>query len=1586
LSMWDVSGVEYNDKFDTGADAWCGLGFVNRGRPGNWDPLSDGVSCAVMLSIDAPPSVVAGDELTYVLNYYNESPDSFTGTLTLTLPNEVTVKADGISAGGTQSGLTITWSNVEVPAGSSADGGGGGEVSVTVQVSPDELPSSEANPRILEASATLSAGGVNYVNVVAETELTSEAILMVTLEANEQVMAGELITYAISVRNEGLSRTQNAVINLTLVPEQGSAEAAPTFTFEDDAGVCEGTVCNWTNGNNLEPGGERTATVSVRIADDAQEGSRFKAMLNANSGNNADTSDRFASVSTEITAQPVPALAITLQTLPTAVVALGDEFKTLIEVTNRGAAAATDTTVTLDVPAGASFVSALGDGTESGGVITWNVAELVPVNGATQLVASLRAPNAEGGIELTAEAVTTAILTNGNTQEISARVTESLRVDDAPVLDLQLTMSPDPVAPGDELAMRFTYQNIGHVAANDVVLTSRVPAETTLDLDATTADVVCADPCVAGETVTLDIGTLQGQTSGEVRIALLLDNDTAALQVNGAGALSGTDGTDALLPQSATAAVQVVTGPIIEVTQRADRDYVPRGGMVTYQIDYLNRGLTAANDAALDNFLPTDTSVLAAPGASETDEGLRWSTDALGAGQSGSVMTRLEVEDNAAVGANLLHVVTLSDANQTVYAAPYDVFVIDGAVLETTMATLPQVAAPGKPFIYQVSYVNKGTADATDVTLQLALPVDVTVEDCDGCADNRPQLSWSLGTVAAGASGSKQVVVTVSANVPEYTSLYAASYISEAAGSAQSAGAQSRALASLSEAQRPSLDASERTTTSQRPGPLTLASTLVARAPATTIAVTATDQVIRGGQISVQASITNAGSATATGTTLETRLPAGTTLVFAGTQATCSANPCVGGSTLSWSLGTLLPGAERSVSYALAVDADADLGQRRHVLTLDSNEESTQIAEATTNVVAGALTLEKSVTDADGTLNPTYAGIGDAVTYTLTIVNDNPAATPDLVVTDVLPAEVIACGSCLNLSGSGASLSGNTLTWSNIDLGAGDAITLSYGVTIPTVANNTALENLASVRSTVGQTDTDSARLVITSIAELGVTLSAPAGLQPDESGSVVMTYENTGTAATDATLRYLLPDNLSVMDGAGATVSGAAYSWSLGSLAAGASGSKTLTVKAAADAPANEVLTHFASLEGSASNLSAEASATTVIGSVEELAISVSAPSPLTTGDTFTATVVATNSGNGTANGNMVSLTLPTGFTVSNAAGGTVSGQVVSWSVDLPAGAAQTLLPVIGAPATAGSAVLNVELVATSGVTQTASTTVQVTALTAAVIQAAAQFSVAEAMAGDTVTLTAGPVNIGGAASGAVTNTVVLSAGLTATAYDGASWNAGTRTLSWTSASLASRGSDPKSFTVQVADEGALTAAITSDDTTGEASMVRTYPEEVTITPENPDSTCKLSGQPEVTTAPTPPDGIDLLFANTVGFTVIDCDRNPNTSYPETLSVTIDVGQPIDSDAALYKVSDAGEWSVIDGAVIAGQTVTYSITDDGDLDQDKTAGTLRDPVALATPPPAPPQPSIPVPLPLWLLAALIGSLGYLGYRRLRVA
>ena len=1216
-------------------------------------------------------------------------------------------------------------------------------------------------------------------------------------------------------------------------------------------------------------------------------------------------------------------------------------------------------------------------------------------------------------------ATTTATLPDNSTRDETARANKTLEVSDAPVLGLTARFNEIAVNPGQVATANFFLDNQGGDSANNVALRVRVPKGTRLrqlkgieisggysgrDASWSCDEQIGNDltPCEEDQLITVTWDDITEGDYSNVEIRLVVDDPTDVLRVEIAAALTGTDGeseeSPELLPQAASAQVQVVDGPILVVEQRSSQAIVAPGGKVIYDIFAENKSSIDANNALLTDDIPGDTRVVGAPGSTTTDSGVEWSVPMGGYEEIGQTIA-LEVAGNAEVGTVLDNRVQLSSGMQVAVAEPDPVQIGLLPLLRTDIATTPEVAAPGKPLIYTVGVENKGNLAAPPgAFLTLSLPSDVTLSECDDCEVEDNRLTWDLRALRPEQRVTKTVSVTVK-DVDEDTRLIAASFVGRELGEMRSSsgGTLKQALLRLQSEQRAGAMAagSDRTTTNQLSGRLALASTLVAEASATTIAVTATDEVIRGGQIGVDAVITNAGSAAAAPATVTTVLPPGTQLAYLGSGGSCSTDPCIAGSTLSWTLGAQVPGAERTISYALSVDNDADYGPRIHVLEhKDANFTQPQIGTATTTVVPGVLSLDKSVTAADDTLNPTYAEIGETVTYTLRVTNGNPEGTPDLVVdvTDVLPAEVIDCGSCLSLAGSGASLSGNTLTWSKLSLGSGEAIELSYDVTIPTVASTVALDNLAHVRSTTGQTDDASVRLEITSIGELGLTLAAPAGLQPDASGKVVITYQNTGTAATTATLSYLLPDKLSVTDSAGASASGSTYTWSLGSLAAKATGSKTLTVKAAADAPAGDVLTHSATLEGSGSNLSAKATDTTVIGSVTQLDIAVNAPSSLTTGDTFTATVVATNSGNTDANGTTVTLTtLPAGFTVSDAVGGTVGGQAIKWTFDIPAGTTKTLKPILGAPAAAASYDLIAEVAAASrSQVNSASKSVQVTSLTSAAIQAAAQFSVAEAKTGDSVTLIAGPANVGGAASGTITNTVTLSAGLTATAFDSASWNADTRVLSWTTSSLPSRGSDPKTFTVRVEDAGALTATASSDGAEGTATMVRTFPEEVTITPEVPGSSCKLSGQPSVAPAPTPPAGITLSFANTVGFTVIDCDRNPNTSYPEKLTVTIDVGQDIAADAQLYKVSGAGAWAVIEDAVITGQTVTYSITDDGELDQDKTPGTLRDPVALAVPegdaPPPVVKPVLPVPLPLWLLAALIGSVGWLGYRRLRLA
>ena len=64
-----------------------------------------------------------------------------------------------------------------------------------------------------------------------------------------------------------------------------------------------------------------------------------------------------------------------------------------------------------------------------------------------------------------------------------------------------------------------------------------------------------------------------------------------------------------------------------------------------------------------------------------------------------------------------------------------------------------------------------------------------------------------------------------------------------------------------------------------------------------------------------------------------------------------------------------------------------------------------------------------------------------------------------------------------------------------------------------------------------------------------------------------------------------------------------------------------------------------------------------------------------------------------------------------------------------------------------------------------------------------------------------------------------------------------------------------------------------------------------------------------------------------------------------------------------------------------------YTLTDNGPLDLDTDPGELRDPVAVAILGGSGIYiPLTPVPIPYWVLGLLTGRMGWLGYRRLRLA
>ncbi len=177
---------------------------------------------------------------------------------------------------------------------------------------------------------------------------------------------------------------------------------------------------------------------------------------------------------------------------------------------------------------------------------------------------------------------------------------------------------------------------------------------------------------------------------------------------------------------------------------------------------------------------------------------------------------------------------------------------------------------------------------------------------------------------------------------------------------------------------------------------------------------------------------------------------------------------------------------------------------------------------------------------------------------------------------------------------------------------------------------------------------------------------------------------------------------------------------------------------------------------------------------------------------------------------------------------------------------------------------------------------------------------------------------------------------------------------------------------------------AFIAQSATAEAYLQKTSdikePYEITIDPPA-GSGCSLtsvSTQQDVGVS-----AVTLVRDELLNFSISGCD--PGTAVPVAITVQ---GDPLPEGTVAIKTDDSGvSGAQITGATITGNTVSYTLTDNGSLDLDPDDGELRDPVAVAIVGGSGIYvPFIPVPIPYWVLALLSGLMGWLGYRRLRLA
>ena len=1160
------------------------------------------VASAPVLAVsasDSPDPVAAGGTLTYTLSYSNTGNANATGVvITDAVPANTTfVSATG---GGSESAGTVTWNFGPLNAGAS------GSVQMTVRVA-----SPLANgTTITDATYAVSSAQTSAASgpAVATTVTSAPVLALAAADAPDPVAAGANLTYTLSYSNGGNADAASVVIT-------DAVPANTTFVSATAGGTLAAGTVTW-NLATLAAGGSGSVQMVVKVASPLANGTTIaNGTLTIRSAQTASVNGTAAS--TTVTSAPV--LAVSGSDAPDPVSA-GTNLTYTLSYTNTGNANATATTITDAIPANTTYVSSSPAGTLAAGTVTWSLGTL--------------AAGAGGSVTLTVHVVSPllngTLLTNAGPTIGSAEISPvtgtpiTTTVGSAPSLGLTVTDSPDPVVAGANLTYTIAYTNTGNANASGVVLTAVVPPNTSF-VSATGAGTLSAG------TVTWNLTALNAGASGTVQLVLKVASPLA----NGTTITSGAVAIACLETATVNAAMVTTTvssAPVLSIAAADSPDPVAAGSNLTYTLTWSNTGNADATGVVISDTLPANTTFVSATAGGVQNAGVvTWSPGTLPAGGSGQAQMVVRVTSPLNNGTVLTHGTYSIDSAQT---AP-----VAGAAVTTTVSSAPiaAVAATDSPdpvnagsnITYTLSYSNTGNMNATSTVITDVVPAGTTfVSASNGGALSAGTVTWSIGTLAAGASGSVTLTVKVNAPIADGATITDATYGIDTAQTTPASGAA--------------------------------VSTTVHSAPALSLSMTdSPDPVAAGSNLVYTLSYGNTGTMSATAVVLTAAVPANTTFVSASAPGTLSAG------TVTWSLGTLAAGATGTATLTLKVASPLANGT---VITsgasaIDCAETAPLSAAAITTTVASSPALSLSIADAP---NPVAAGA--SLTYTLSYANNGNATATGIVLIDPVPAST----AFVSATGGGAPSAG-TVTWNlgTLAAGASGSVQLVVQVASP-LANGTTLVNGGSSIDCAETAPVSGANATTTVSSSPVLTVLAADAPDPVAAGAdlgYTLTYANGGNAvATGTPVTATVPANTTFVSAtAGGVLAGSTVTWSLGQLTTGASGSVAFVVRVLSPLPNGTTIA--LSTYGIDCNQSAAVAGPpigTTVTSAPILALAATGgPNPVLAGDDITYTLTYSNSGNAPASGVTVTASVPAGATFVSASGGAVPvAGVVTWNV----------------------------------------------------------------------------------------------------------------------------------------------------------------------------------------------------------------------------------------------------------------------------------------------------------------------------------
>ena len=739
-----------------------------------------------------------------------------------------------------------------------------------------------------------------------------------------------------------------------------------------------------------------------------------------------------------------------------------------------------------------------------------------------------------------------------------------------------MTAAPTPlVSVGGNEVYTITVTNTGSAATTGTTtVADTLPANSTFVSDGGTG--TFTGPTAGVLTDVLPSGLASGSAD---TLTITVSPTTPGVMVNTATATDATDAStsSATATTTATGTGTVAGFPDLSITKAGAPATIGVGGTETYTLVVTaGTGTTAATGVVVDDTLPAGATSVTETGPSgvtfTSAGGVATATIATLAAGSSDTLTLTATLNAPGVAVNTASVEspaldpTPADNVATASTTVTGTATVSGAPdLSITKTGTPATIAAGSAETYTlVVTAGTGTTAATGVVVTDLLPAGATSVTETGPAgvtftSAGGVATATIATLAVGSSAT--LTLTATLNAPGVA--------------VNTANVESAAVDPT-----PADNVSTATTT-------VTGTATVSGAPDLSIVKTGTPATIAVGSAETYTLVVTAGTGTtaATGVVVADTLPAGATSVTETGPAGVTFTSAGGVATAT--IGTMAASTTETLTITATLNTPGVAVNTANVESAGVDATPADNVSTATTTVTGTATVsgapDLSITK---TGTPATIAVGSAETYTLVVTaGTGTAAATAVVVTDLLPSgatsvtETGPAGVTFTSAGGVA-----TATIGSMAASTTETLTLTATLNTPGLAVNTAnvesagvdatpADNVATATTTVTGTATPTVDLSVTKTAA-----SNPATIGTAEVYTVVVKNNSTTTTATGVTLVDTLPANGNTYVTSAGTISGNVLTDSIGSLAAGASDTITVSVTPTASG----FLVNTATVEGS--------------------------------------------------------------------------------------------------------------------------------------------------------------------------------------------------------------------------------------------------------------------------------------------------------------------------------------------------------------------------------------------------------------------